>query len=158
MNGGLMNYQTLPAGELIYEAEIQITDTVEYGVSMQELSLGKVPPPLEGARFDQPFQGEINGPKLKGRITGTDHLYVRADGRFQLHIHAQIITDDGYNISFNSDGVSVQEEGTQNTQIKSAVSLFTFSPTYSWLNNLQIWALGMLEPINGKAYIRAYAI
>ena len=153
-----MSSQTLPAGEFIYEAEIQITETVEYGVSMQELSLGKIPPPLEGARFDRPFQGVINGPKLKGKITGNDHLYVRADGRFQLHIHAQIITDDGHKISFASDGISIQEEGAHETQLRATVSLFTFSPEYRWLNKLQLWALGKLDPKNGKAYIRAYAV
>jgi hypothetical protein len=158
MNGGLMNVQTLPAGEFIYEAEIQITKTVEYGVSMAELSMGKIPPPLEGARFDQPFQGAINGPELRGRIYGTDHLYVRADGRFQLHIHAQITTDDGHNISFTSDGISIQEEGTHETQLRATVSLFTSSRAYRWLNKLQIWALGKVDPKNGKAYIRAYAV
>lgn len=153
-----MNSQTLLDGELIYEAEIQITETVEYGVSMEELSVGKIPPLPEGARFDQPFQGVINGPKLKGRITGTDHLYVRADGRFQLHIHAQIITGDGHNISFTSDGVSLQEKGIFETQLRATAALFTYSPEYRWLNNLQVWTLGTIDPKNGKAYIKAFAV
>jgi hypothetical protein len=76
-----MNSQTISAGELIYEAEIQITGLVEYGVSMEALSSGEIAPPPEGARFDQPFNGSIQGPKLSGRISGTDYLYVRADGR-----------------------------------------------------------------------------
>lgn len=153
-----MNSQVLLDSELIYEAEIQITETVEYGVSMQELSLGKITPPVEGARFDQPFQGVIIGPRLRGRIVGTDHLYVRADGRFRLHIHAQIITDDGHNISFTSDGVSIQNESTEETQLRSVVYLFSSAPPYKWLNKLQVWALGTLDPNNGQAYIRAYAV
>lgn len=153
-----MKSQTFPAGELIYEAEIQITDTVEYGVSMEDLSAGKIAPPLDGARFDQPFQGILKGPKLKGSISGIDHLNVRADGRFQLHIHAQIKTDDGHNISFTSEGVSFQTDDNYETQLRSTVSLFTSSTTYNWLNNLQIWALGTLDPNNGEAYVRAYAV
>jgi hypothetical protein len=157
MKGRLMNSQAIPAGELVYEAEIKFTNIVEYGVSMEALSLGKIPPPLEGARFDQSFQGVLHGPKLRGRISGIDHLYVRADGRFQLHIHAQINTDDGHYISFSSDGVSRQNEGNHETQLRAAVSLFTSSPAYRWLNNLQVWALGTLDPEKGEAFIKAYA-
>jgi hypothetical protein len=149
--------QTIPVGELIYEAEIQFTDVVEYGVSMEALSSGKTAPPLEGARFDQSFQGTIHGPKLSGKIFGTDYLYVRADGRFQLHIYAQIKTDDGHNISFSSDGVSIQNEGTKETQLRAAVFLFTSSPAYNWLNKLQVWAMGSLDPEKGEAFVRAYA-
>jgi hypothetical protein len=147
----------MTAGELIYEAEIQFTHIVEYGVSMEALSSGKIAPPLEGARFDQSFQGTVNGPRLRGRISGIDHLYVRADGCFQLHIHAQINTDDGHNISFTSNGVSIQEEGSVETQLRAAVSLFSSSPVYSWLNKLQVWAIGSLDPKKGEALVRAYA-
>jgi hypothetical protein len=155
--GKVMNPQTMTVGELIYEAEIQFTDIVEYGVSMEAFSSGKMALPLEGARFDQSFEGAIHGPKLSGRISGTDYLYVRADGRFQLHIHAQIKTDDGHNISFSSEGVSIQNEGTSETQLRAAVSLFASSPAYSWLNKLPVWAVGSLDPIKGEAYVRAYA-
>jgi hypothetical protein len=155
--GKVMNPETVPVGELIYEAEIQFTDIVEYGVSIKALSSGKTPPPPEGARFDQSFQGTINGPRLSGRISGTDYLYVRADGCFRLHIHAQIKTDDGHNISFSSEGVSIQNEGTKETQLRAAVSLFTSSPEYSWLNRLQVWAMGPLYLEKGEAFVRAYA-
>jgi len=151
-----MNLQTIIAGDLLYEAEIQFTNIVEYGVSMAALSSGEIPIPSEGARFDQSFQGILLGPKLRGRISGIDYLYVRADGRFQLHIHAQIITDDGHNISFSSDGVSIQEEGQEDTQLRATVSLFTSSPAYRWLNKLGVWVLGTLDPIKGEASVRAY--
>jgi len=149
--------QTITVGELIYEAEIQFINIIEYGVSMAALSSGKSALPAEGARFDYVFQGDVHGPKLCGKITGTDHLYVRADGRFQLHIHAQIRTDDGHNISFSSDGVSIQNEGTQEIQLRAAVSLFTSSPAYKWLNKLHIWAIGSLDPEKGQAFVRAYS-
>jgi hypothetical protein len=153
-----MNSQTISAGELIYEAEIQITGLVEYGVSMEALSSGEIAPPPEGARFDQPFNGSIQGPKLSGRISGTDYLYVRADGRFELHIHATIETDDGHNISFSTNGVSHQKGGTQETQLRATVTLFSSSPTYRWVNYLQVWALGSLDTEKGKAVIKAYSV
>jgi hypothetical protein len=151
-----MTHDTMTVGELLYEAEIWFTGMVEYGISMEALSSGELAPPLEGARFDQPFQGTIHGPRLRGKITGTDYLYVRADGRFQLHIHAQINTDDGHNISFSSEGVSIQVEGTRETQLRAAVSLFSSSPEYRWLNKLQVWAIGSLDPQKGEAFVRAY--
>jgi hypothetical protein len=145
-------------GDLIYEAEIQITDTIEYGVSMEALSAGKIAPPLEGARFDQPFVGSIQGPKLKGKISGTDHLYVRADGRFELHIHAKIGTDDGHNISFTSKGNSFQEDDSKETQLRATVFLFSSSPAYRWVNYLQVWALGSFNHDRGTATIKAYTV
>jgi hypothetical protein len=153
-----MNTQTITAGELVYEADIQFTGMVEYGVSMKAISSGKIPPPLEGARFDQVFEGELHGPILRGKMYGTDHLYVRADGRFQLHLHARVTTEDGVNISFSSEGVSLPVEGEKTVQLRAAVSLFTSSETYKWLNHLQLWALGTLDPIEGKAFVRAYSV
>ena len=153
-----MNTQTITAGELVYEADIQFTEMVEYGVSMDAISSGKIPLPLEGARFDQVFEGELHGPKLSGKISGTDHLHVRADGLFQLHLHARVTTEDGVNISFSSEGVSLQIKGEKAVQLRAAISLFTSSETYKWLNHLQLWALGTLDPIKGKAFVRAYAV
>jgi len=153
-----MNAKTITAGELVYEADIQFTEMVEYGVSMDAISSGKIPLPLEGARFDQVFEGVLHGPKLSGKISGTDHLHVRADGLFQLHLHARVTTEDGVNISFSSEGVSLQIEGEKAVQLRAAISLFTSSETYKWLNHLQLWALGTLDPIKGKAFVRAYAV
>ena len=153
-----MDIEAITAGELIYEADIQFTGMVEFGVGMQDLSSGKTALPLEGARFDQTFQGELHGPKLRGKISGTDYLYVRADGRFQLHLHARVTTEDGANIALSSDGVSLQVEGERETQLRAAVSLFTSFEAYTWLNKLQLWVLGSLDPVEGKAILKAYAL
>jgi hypothetical protein len=153
-----MKLKQLPDSELIYEADIQFTQMVEYGVSMEALTSGKVPIPLEGARFDQMFQGELNGPKLRGTIYGTDYLRVRADGLFQLHLHARVTTHDGANIAFSSEGVSLQVEGQKETQLRAAVRLSTSAETYRWVNKLQLWVSGTLDPIKGTARVRAYTI
>ena len=144
-------------GELIYEAEIHFTGIVDYGVSMEALTSGRVAIPLAGTRFDQTFEGILHGPKLSGKISGTDYLYVRADGLFQLHLHARVTTEDGAKISMSSEGVSIQIEGEKLTQLRAAVSLFTSSDSYSWLNQLRLWAAGTLDPVKGEALIRAYA-
>ena len=143
--------------ELIYKAEIHFTGIVDYGVSMEALSSREVSIPLAGARFDQTFEGILHGPKLRGKISGIDYLYVRADGLFQLHLHGRVTTDDGTEISMSSEGVSMQVDGEQVTQLRAAVSLFTSSETYGWLNQLRLWAVGTLDPIRGEARIRAYA-
>ncbi|MEJ2559212.1 MAG: DUF3237 family protein [Anaerolineae bacterium] len=147
----------LSASELVYEAEIHFTGMVDYGVSMEALSSGKMAIPSAGARFDQTFEGMLHGPKLSGKISGTDYLYVRADGLFQLHLHARVTTEDGANISLSSEGVSIQTEGEKVAQLRSAVSLFTSSESYSWLNYLRLWAVGTFDPMKGEALIRAYA-
>jgi hypothetical protein len=95
---------------------------------------------------------------LNGTISGIDYLYIRADGRFQLHIHAQITTDDGVNISFMSDGVSIQEANASEAQLRSAISLFTSSSQYAWLNQVQAWALGTIDIEKGQATVMAYEV
>jgi hypothetical protein len=145
------------AGELIYKAEIDFTDVVDYGVSMEALTSGSVTVPLAGARYDQTFEGTLNGPRLSGKISGTDYLYVRADGLFQLHLHARVTTEDGINIAMSSEGVSIQVEAERLTQLRATVSLFTASETCYWLNRLRLWAVGTLDPVMGEALVRAYA-
>ncbi len=73
---------TVEVGELLYEYKVKLTGMTEYGVSFQSLMAGAAAPPPEGARFDVPFEGVSNGPKLKGKVTGVDYLRIRADGRF----------------------------------------------------------------------------
>ena len=152
-----MEQYVLEDNTLIYEAEIQFTDVVDYGVSMEALASGQVAVPLAGARFDQTLEGTLHGPRLRGKITGTDYLYVRADGVFQLHLHAQVTTEEGASISMSSEGVSMQVEGQRETHLRAAVSLFSCSETYSWLNRLRLWAVGTLDPVQGRALVRAYA-
>jgi hypothetical protein len=143
-------------GELLYEGEIHFTKTVEYGASIEAISSGDSGIPPEGARFDQTFHGTLQGPRLRGTISGTDYLYIRPDGRFQLHIHAQITTDDDVNIAFLSEGISIQQEGKGEAQLRSAVTLFTSSEQYAWLNKVQAWAIGTIDVEKGRATVMAY--
>jgi len=143
--------------ELIYEAQIHFTGMVDYGLSMEALSSGKAAIPLAGARFDQTFEGRLDGPRLRGEIAGTDYLHIRADGLFQLHLHARVTTEEGIDISMSSEGMSMQIEGEQMAQLRAAVSLYTAAEAYRWLNQLRLWAVGTFDPTRGEAIIRAYA-
>ena len=143
--------------ELIYEAKLRFTGTVAYGTCIQDLAAGKVPVPPAGARFDQTFAGTLHGPKLYGEIMGTDYLYVRPDGLFQLHLHARICTQDHVKIAFSSTGVSLPSDREDITHIRTAAFLFTNYENYLWVNNLQLWAAGSLNLGEGTALIKAYA-
>ena len=151
-----MKPQINGVGELLYEAEIHFTNVIEYGVNIGLISSGEAPLPLEGARFDYDFQGDLHGPRLRGTVSGTDYMNVRADRCFQLHIHGQITTDDGANISLRSEGLSVQEEADKVAQLRAGITLFTSSPQYRWLNRLPVWAIGTIDLEKGEARIRAY--
>ena len=152
-----MDQPSLTGDQLIYEAEIYFTGVVDYGVSMVDLTSGKAAVPPAGARFDQTFEGVLHGPVLKGTISGTDYLLVRADGLFHLHLHARVTTDDGTNIAMSSEGVSIPVEGRERVQLRAAVSLLTASETYDWLNRQRLWAVGTLDPLRGQALVKAYA-
>src|SRR5437016_13956160 len=77
-------------GELIYEYTPQVTQVVEFGASADAVLSGQMAPPVEGARFDLHLEGPVIGPKLRGTLKGVDYLCVRADGRAEIHIHAEI--------------------------------------------------------------------
>ena len=70
----------------------------EYGVPLEAVMSGQAPP-AEGARFDVHFEGPVTGPKVSGSAKGADYLHIRADGRIQFDIHAEITTEDGKKIA-----------------------------------------------------------
>jgi hypothetical protein len=73
---------------------------------------GQVSPEPAGARIDFYLEGPVIGPKLTGTVKGVDYLYFRADGRAQLHIHAEITTEDGKKIALAADGIAIPEQGS----------------------------------------------
>lgn len=148
---------TVEVGELLYEYSATITEIIEYGVSFQSLIAGAALPPPEGARFDGSFEGAVTGPKLHGRIAGVDYAQVRADGRFQLHIHARITTEDGENIAFLADGIATPRQGNTVAELRENVTLFTSSKRYAWVNAIQVWATGTLDFAEGVVRLRGYA-
>lgn len=144
-------------GKLIYEAKIQFVQEIDFGITMNEILSGQKSIPPSGARFDQTFQGKLTGPEITGEIRGVDYLTIRPDWSFRLHLHGQITTDEGIRISIASEGVSLQTKGIPAAQLRSAVTLITAAEEYHWLNQLQLWALGTMDPEQRTAAIRAFA-
>jgi hypothetical protein len=143
------------AAELVYTWKtFKIIKMVEYGVSFDVLTSGGTIPP-EGARFDAYFDVDLEGPRLNGKMSCADYIHVRPDGRIQLHIHGEITTDDGEKIGVFADGISTHKEGTRFYHNEN-VTLLTSSPKYSWVNELQVWAKGNVNPGTGEVDIAGY--
>ena len=153
-----MTEHTGMPGELLYEYTVQFTQVVEYGTSAEALFSGQTPPPAEGARIDVHFEGPVTGARLKGTAKGVDYLYIRADGRIQLNIHAEITTEDGKKIALAADGVGIPQEGSPVFQLRENVTLTTNHPEYSWVNPIQVWAPGTVDVSKGEIRIKAYAV
>ena len=148
---------TIEVGEKLYEYTVKFTGVTEYGVSLESLLAGEVAPPPEGARFDVYFEGPSIGPKLKGNVKGVDYLRIRADGRFQLHIHAEITASDGEKIAVCADGVALPREGSSIAELRENVTLSTSSKTYAWVNPLQIWATGTVDLAEQVVHLKGYS-
>lgn len=153
-----MSERTQIGGELIYEYTAHFTQVVEYGVSADAVFSGLTPPPAEGARFDVYFEGPVTGPRFNGTVKGVDYLHMRADGRAQLHIHAEITTEDGKKIALAADGVAIPEKGSPVFQLRENVTLTTSHPEYLLVNPIQIWAPGTVDVSKGEIRIKAYVV
>lgn len=149
---------TIELGEALYEYSLNITGLTEYGVSFEDLTSGKIPPPPEGARFDVAFAGEASGTKLGGKVIGVDYLYIRADGRFQLDIHAEITTEDGQKISLKADGVAIPRKDSSISDLRENVTLFSSSKNYSWVNTIQVWGIGTVDLAMQMIHIKGYSV
>jgi len=142
--------------ETLYEARIDLTKVIEFGASMDALLSQQSAPPPEGARFDVAFDGAVTGARLAGTITGVDYIHVRAEGRFQLHIHGVIATNDGANISMFADGVATPGTQEHLHELRENVTLTTSSEVYSWVNPLQIWGSGTVDLQAMEVRVRTY--
>jgi len=144
-------------GELIYEYRPQVTQTVEYGVSADAMFAGE-PPPREGARFDLYLEGPVCGGKLDGTVRGVDYLNFRADGRVELHIHAEILTENGKNVALEAGGIAVRQDGSSLLELREHVSLRSNHAELVWVNGLEIWARGVVDVASGQVQLRAFSV
>jgi hypothetical protein len=143
--------------ELIYEYTPKVTETVEYGVSADAMFAGEPPPP-EGARLDLYLEGPVGGGKLNGTVRGVDYVNFRADGRAELHIHAQIVTESGKNVALQAGGVAVRQDGSSLLELREHVSLRSNHPQLAWVNGLEIWARGVVDVASGQVHLRAFSV
>lgn len=148
---------SIEVGELIYEYTVAVTGITEFGASFAALLSGEAPIPPEGARFDVHFEGESLGPKVKGKVKGIDHLYLRPDGRMDLNIHGVIETHDGHRISLFADGVCEPTANPAVANLRENATLFTSSPEYAWVNRRQVWGVGEVDLAQHVVRIRGYS-
>jgi Protein of unknown function (DUF3237) len=151
--------QQLP-GELIYEYDgLRITEVTSYGAPPFDVVMsGAETIPPSGARYDFTLEGRVSGPRLRGTFKGIDYLQVRPDGRAELHIHAEITTDDGKKIALSADGVASFPDGLPIGELRENVTMTTADPGYEWVNPLQIWAMGTCDVSAGDVEIAGYAV
>ncbi|KAA9042150.1 DUF3237 domain-containing protein [Ginsengibacter hankyongi] len=150
--------RTIEMGNPVYEYTVNITDIQEYGVSFEELMTGKIQLSSEGARFDVHFSGKASGPKLSGTVTGVDYLHIRADGRFQLDMHAEIITQDGSKTSLKADGIAIPRKDSSISDLRENVTLFTSSKDFTWVNTIRVWGVGTVDLATKAIYIAGYSV
>ena len=147
---------TFDPADLLYEYTLDVTGVTEYGVTLASLASGEPPPP-EGARLDVWFAGPSSGPRISGSVKGADYLCVRADGRFDLHIHAEITTENGGKIALFADGIAFPRPGTPVFELRENARLFTSVPEYRWVNPLQIWGVGTVDLAKQVIHIKGYS-
>lgn len=142
-------------GELIYEYELDLTEMVDFGLSLPDILSGEATIPTQGARINAGFEGRSTG-RLSGSVHGVDYLYVRADGRIELNIHAIVTTDDGHRIALSADGVAVPRAREPVADLSENVTLTTVAPGYTWVCSRQIWATGTVNFATNKVNIAGY--
>ena len=148
---------TYEVGELLYTVTLNITGMKEYGVSFAAWTAGEVTPPVEGARFDVAFAGTATGPKLNGAAEGIDYVRVGADGRFELHIHETIRTEDGHNIAVHGDGVAILRPEGGIADVRVNMTLFASSKDYAWVNQVPVRGVGTIDLAKQVIQVSAYA-
>lgn len=142
---------------LLGTVSADFTGVTEYGVSLRALLAGQAQPPPAGARFDVAFEGTVDGPALGGRIVGTDHLYLRADGRMELHVHGRVTTPGGVNVAFLSEAAHPMKAGDPAlANVLARVSLYCASPDYAWVNALAPWSIGTIDSATGTIRQKLY--
>jgi hypothetical protein len=141
------------SGDELYEVKVKLGAPTEFGVSMEALAAGQVAPPAEGARFDVSFEGSATG-KIAGSVVGVDHLRVRADGRFDLHIHAALTTESGETVALFANGVAVPRPNSSVFDLKENVSLHSSCEGCTWVNGLQVWASGTADLAKQEVHIK----
>jgi hypothetical protein len=146
-------------GDLIYEYTVQLTGVTEYGVSLADLLAGEASIPPEGARFDFPFEGVSAGPRPKGTVKGVDYANLRADGRVELHLHAEIADEAGKKVALFADGVlGLDLPPARISPVRENVRLTSSEPEYAWCNQMQIWATGTFDVDKSEVHLTGYAV
>ena len=147
--------ETMAVQEHLYDAVGQITKTTDFGIDLRVS--GRTPSPPEGLRFDFDWQAELTGPKIRGKIAGTNYSYTRADGVTFVDSHAVLTTPEGDRIAIRTEGISTRQAGSTIFQQRENISFYTACAKYSWINHIQGWATGTVDLSTGRIAMKAYS-
>jgi len=140
--------------EHLYDAKGQVTKTVDFGIDVRVSSETPVPP--QGLRFNIDWYAELTGPKLKGKIVGTNYAYTSADGLSHVDSQGVLTTPEGDRIAVHTTGISVREKNSPLFSQHENISFFTASDRYAWVNSIQAWGNGTVDLATGKFEVKAY--
>lgn len=152
-----MDSTAIDIGKQLFDANIRVTQLTEFGIRIRELLSGKAEPPPEGARFDVAFEGTLAGSGLKGSIVGVDYLRIHAGGRFELHVHAVIRTNDGATLAYSTEGCALLNKGGSIVSFRQYAKLHTWYKPYFWANCLSVIVIGTTDLGKLEIHVKGYA-
>lgn len=130
--------------------------------------IGPVP---QGLRMNHYIAGgEVNGPKLRGRIraVGGDWLTLRPDGVLLLDVRTTLETEDGALVAVSFTGLSdlgedafgkfQRGEAPEKISYRAAPRFETAHPAYQWLNRLFALAVGEVDRPHAEVRAHCYAV
>lgn len=141
--------------ERIYSYTVNVSEMIDYGQKLGRILSGKEVPSLSGARFDTTVSGRSEG-RLSGSVIGTDFLFLRPDGGFDVDIRARIETDDGCRLFLSAGGVGALREGQLIMDLTEYVRLHSSFPQYTWVNTCQFWARGYADLNKGEIFTEGF--
>lgn len=147
-----MNSKPVYAGTLLFEEVLELTRIEEFGYSWTDFVNRSSPLPSTGVRFNIHFEGPINAPLIKGKISGKDELLVRADGIHQLQLEAEVYTTDGALLFAHVKGTN--DDG----YLRLNLHITTDDARYQWLNNEQLLGIGEVDFSERKAKVSGYQL
>ena len=100
--------------------------------------------------------GEINGPRLHGRLRWSNFERSHPD-YCQLSLSGEIETDDGATFQFDSRGFALLQ-GDKTWRIVAAVRFVVDDARYQWLQAVPTVWTGEFDEATGTARYRAYAL
>lgn len=143
-------------GEKLYDLTAQFTGVSHFGTPLEDILGGVTAPPPQGARVDVAFAGTAAGERVRGEVEGIDYINVRADGRFELNIFGALTTPDGARIAFHAAGVATPQPDSPIALLREHVKLTTSHSDYAWVNTLECWGIGTVDPTTGTVEVTVY--
>jgi hypothetical protein len=126
----------------LYELNVQLQPSIDFGITP------------EGKREDIPWTGEVRG-KINGKYEGVDYLLTRNDGVRVMHVHGVITVNGDTKISIELTGY-VKDTSNERLSLIGALSFWTGSKEFEWLNSVQGIEEGYIDLQSMKIYAKVF--